>query len=74
VGASEVSVWPPLVAYTRFYFRPLPSLQIDFDQRDPGSCALATLVTIQELGFLAPVTVFVWLELQKIDADVKKIS
>jgi hypothetical protein len=36
--------------------------------------ALATLATIQELGFLAPVTVFVWLELQKIDADVKKIS
>ena len=35
---------------------------------------LVALITIQGLGFLTPVNVFVCLELQKIDADMNKIS
>jgi hypothetical protein len=35
---------------------------------------LVTLMTIQGLGFLTPVNIFVCLELQKIDPDMKKIS
>jgi hypothetical protein len=35
---------------------------------------LVTLMTIQGLGFLTPVNVFVCLELQKTNLDMKKIS
>jgi len=35
---------------------------------------LVTLMTIQGLGFLAPVNVFVCLELQKLNPDMKKIG
>jgi hypothetical protein len=35
---------------------------------------LVALMTIQGLGFLTPVNVFICLELQKIDPDMKKIG
>ena len=39
-----------------------------------AALVLVTLMTIQGLGFLAPVNVFVCLELQKLNPDMKKIS
>jgi hypothetical protein len=39
-----------------------------------GALALVTLMTIQGLGFIAPVNVFVCLELQKLNPDMKKIG
>lgn len=39
-----------------------------------AALALITLMTIQGLGFLTPVNVFVCLELQKDNSDLKKIS
>ena len=39
-----------------------------------AALALVTLMTIQGLGFLAPVNVFVCLELQKLNPDMKKIG
>lgn len=39
-----------------------------------AAVVLVTLMTIQGLGFLAPVNVFVCLELQKLNPDMKKIS
>lgn len=39
-----------------------------------AALVLVTLMTIQGLGFLAPVNVFVCLELQKFNPDMKKIS
>lgn len=39
-----------------------------------AALTLVTLMTIQGLGFLAPVNVFVCLELQKINPDMKRIG
>jgi hypothetical protein len=39
-----------------------------------AALVLVTLMTIQGLGFLAPVNVFVCLELQKLNPDMKKIG
>ena len=39
-----------------------------------AALVLVTLMTIQGLGFLTPVNVFVCLELQKTEPDMKKIS
>ena len=39
-----------------------------------AALTLVTLMTIQGLGFLAPVNVFVCLELQKLNPDMKKIG
>jgi hypothetical protein len=39
-----------------------------------ASLILVALMTIQGLGFLTPVNVFVCLELQKFEPDMKKIS
>ena len=39
-----------------------------------AALVLVTLMTIQGLGFLTPVNVFVCLELQKVDPDLHKIS
>jgi len=39
-----------------------------------AALALVTLMTIQGLGFLTPVNVFVCLELQKRDPDMKKVG
>ncbi len=39
-----------------------------------GALMLVTLMTIQGLGFLTPVNVFICLELQKINPDMNKIS
>ncbi len=39
-----------------------------------AALALVTVMTIQGLGFIAPVNVFVCLELQKLNPDMKKIG
>jgi hypothetical protein len=39
-----------------------------------AALALVTLMTIQGLGFIAPVNVFVCLELQKLNPDMKGIG
>jgi hypothetical protein len=39
-----------------------------------AALALVTLMTIQGLGFIAPVNVFVCLELQKLNPDMKRIG
>jgi len=39
-----------------------------------ATLALVTLMTIQGLGFIAPVNVFVCLELQKLNPDMKRIG